>query len=289
MAKIRLIKRRIKSAKNISQMTKAMEMVAASKMKKAQEKAVEGKPYAQKIYEAVFQLASKTEREHHPLLSSGNCEGRYLYIIISTNKGLCGSLNSNLFRKLILTIKDKKNIDFVTLGKKGRTFIARGKKELIADFSQNGDFSDFVPALTKLVVDGFVNNRYRQVSLFYNTFINALRQEPTEKIILPLVAEELEEKKGYKKTLDFVEFLIEPDIDQVLSALLPHYLENQIRSAIYEAEASEHSARAIAMKNASDAASDLIDSLTLLFNKARQEQITYEIADIVTAREAVEV
>jgi len=288
MANIRVIKRRIKSAKNISQMTKAMEMVAASKMKKAQEKALLGKPYAQKIYEVVVELASRTQIKHHPLLTSGNPSGKCLAVLISTNKGLCGSLNSNLFRKVSLWLNGKREVDFVTFGNKGSAFITRIKKDLIADFSTEV-FIQSVPPVTKLIVDGFVSGIYREVSLFYNTFVNALRQEPTQRIILPLATMDFAKEEGEEKRESLFESVIEPSSEEVLELLLPHYLENQIRSAIYEAEASEHSARMIAMKNATDAASDLIDDLTLVFNKARQAQITYEIADMVTARIAVEI
>lgn len=272
-------------------MTKAMEMVAASKMKKAQQNALQGKPYAEKIYEAVNELAKRTARENHPLLFEGRKEGKVLGIIISTNKGLCGSLNTNLFRYIRNWLEEEKDVDFITMGSKGERFVLRAGNNLVADFSEKTLYVEFVPPVIKMAVDGFVNGEFRQVTIFYNVFINALDQKPAKKTILPIIGFQDEDSKleSKKESSSFAEFKIEPDVDQVLSALLPHYLENQLRSAVYESEASEHSARMIAMKNATDAASDLIDDLTLLYNKARQEQITYEIADMVTAREAVEV
>ncbi|MBI3955186.1 ATP synthase F1 subunit gamma [Candidatus Gottesmanbacteria bacterium] len=289
MANIKLIKSRIKSAKNISQMTKAMEMVAASKMKKAQEAAVLGKPYAEKIQVIVQELAKRTDPKLHQLLSKGNPAGHSLYILISTNKGLCGGLNTNLFRYFLNFLKDLNpnfSGEYVTIGKKGERFVVRENKSLIADFSDTIPFTQTVGPLSKIFVEGFINGKYNKVFLVYSTFINALKQDPTVKVILPIVG--LKQYLEGDSKEENTEFLIEPTIDQVLDSLLPHYLENQIRAAIHESEASEHSARMIAMKNASDAANDLIDGLSLLYNKARQEKITYEIADIVTARLGME-
>lgn len=285
MSNIRQIRRRIKSVQNITQITRAMEMVAASKMKKAQDKAVLGKPYAEKIYQATKELADHTEKKFHPLLSLGNPEGKLLAVLISTNKGLCGGLNTNLFRLINQWLTSEKNIDFVTLGKKGENFVVRSGQNLVADFSQKTPFTENVAALTSFLVDGFIKETYREIYLVYNTFLTAFRQIPTKKVILPIISftttEEVQEES-------FPEFLVEPGITDVLENLLPHYLENQIRAAILEAEASEHSARMMAMKNATEAASDLISDLTLIYNKVRQEKITSEIADMVTARMAVE-
>ncbi|MBI3379549.1 ATP synthase F1 subunit gamma [Candidatus Gottesmanbacteria bacterium] len=285
MANIRLIKRRIKSADNISQITKAMEMVAASKMKKAQDLALLGKPYADKIYQAVQELGIHVDKKHHPLLSAGNPKGKLLVVLISTNKGLCGGLNTNLFRSVLNSWGKEKEIDYITVGKKGESLITRSGRSLVADFSQKTPFFESVPAVTQLLVDGFIKGIYREVHLAYNTFLTALKQIPTKKMLLPITAFE---KMDIKQEVKFAEFLIEPSTHEILDDLLPHYLENQIRTAIFEAEACEHSARMIAMKNATDSALDFMQELTLLYNKARQEKITYEIADLVTARLAVE-
>ncbi len=285
MANIRLIKRRIKSADNIAKITRAMEMVAASKMKKAQDQALLGKPYAEKIFQAVRELGSHIDKEFHPLLSSGNPESKILVILISTNKGLCGGLNTNLFRMVHTWFHEKKDADFISIGRKGESLIVRSGKNLIADFSAKVPFIENVPALTKLLVDGFIEGKYKEIFLTYNTFLTALKQIPTKKMILPITEFE---KVDEPNTNIFSEFVIEPSINDILQNLLPHYLENQIRTAIYEAEASEHSARMIAMKNATDAALDFVNELTLVYNKARQEKITFEIADMVTARMAVE-
>ncbi len=291
MASIRVIKRRIRSAKNIAQITKAMEMVAASKMKKAQDAALLGKVYADKIYQATKELALRVDRRNHPLLSLGSTTGKKLVIVISTNKGLCGGLNSNLFRELQKVFGKESAIDFVSVGKKGQSFIVRTGKKLVADFSETVPFYQSVSAVSSLLVSGFLNGTYNEVFLVYSDFINALKQQPKIKQILPLQGithDQIGDGASQEnEELNFSEFLIEPSESEVLDSLIPHYLENQVRSAIFEAEASEHSARMMAMKNATDAALDLMDSLTLAFNKIRQEKITFEIADMVTARMAV--
>lgn len=289
MANLRQIKRRIKSAKNIAQITRAMEMVAASKMKKAQNDAIMGKPYAEKIYQAVSDLSANIDKTVHPLLSEGNENGKKLVVLITTNKGLCGSLNTSLLRTFDKWASIMENLEAVILGKKGQSYIVRSKAGLIADFSVDVPWRNIIPAVNKICVEGFIKGTYREVYLVYNTFFTVMKQIPTIKRILPITAlEKTDSDANSKKRINFREFLIEPSINEVLENLLPHYIENQIRTAVLEAEASEHSARMIAMKNASDAALDLMDSLTLMFNRARQEKITFEIADMVTARMAVD-
>lgn len=286
MAQERLIRRRIKSAKNIAQITKAMQMVAASKMKKAQTRALAGRPYAEKIAEMARRFTSQIEKTSHPLLAK-NENGTRLIVLLSTNKGLCGSLNTNLFRSLFhwFSQEELEESSFVSLGKKSETFLVRSKKRLIADFSGTVEVFDRIAALTTLITQGYIKKEYKEVYLVYNNFLSALKQEPTRKHILPISEIPTSEKNTQKEKLSFI---VEPSIGSILDTLLFHYLENQIRDAVLEAEASEHSARMFAMKNASDNAKELITLLTLEYNKARQEKITSEIADIVTARLAVE-
>lgn len=290
MASLKIIRRRIKSAQNIAQITRAMEMVAASKMKKAQEKALMGRAYADKIYDATRELAGKTEKTMHPLLSEGNPKGKKLIIVISTTKGLCGGLNTNLFREINVWFPKNSNHDYISVGKKGENYIIRSGRKLAADFSDKVTFSENVAPLTQLFVDGFIKGIYSEVYLTYNAFINVLKQTPTKRMILPIVKLEEYPAPQHKesKYISFSNFTIEPSVEEVLDNLIPHYLENQLRSSILEAEASEHSARMIAMRNATDAALDLMEGLTLVMNKVRQEKITYEIADTVTARMAIE-
>ncbi|MFZ2025082.1 MAG: ATP synthase F1 subunit gamma [Microgenomates group bacterium] len=285
MASIRILRRRIKSAKNIAQITKAMELVAASKMKKAQAAAIAGKQYAQKIYEMVTNLASRTEVTNHPyLVRPSILTGKRLIILISTTKGLCGGLNSNLFRFCIKTYPDFQKADVITIGKKGTSLVVRFGANLKADFSDTVPFIHSVPAIVELMVTEYIAGKYDGVDVVYNEFKSALQQIPKKKTVLPLTIETAEEKEEES----FSEFVIEPSKKEVFDALLPHYLENQIRDAVLQAEASEHSARMVAMRNATDNAMSLIDGLTLMYNKERQAKITFEIADIVTARLAVE-
>lgn len=287
MASIRILRRRIKSAKNIAQITKAMELVAASKMKKAQAQAIAGKQYAQKIYEMVTELAAKTDVANHPyLVRPKTLTGKRLIVLISTTKGLCGGLNSALFRFYVKTYPDFHKQDIVTIGKKGSGLVIRLGAKLFADFSETTPFVTAVPAVVELMVEEYLAGHYDGVDVVFNEFKSALQQTPKKKTVLPLTIEAGVEEKD--KTDNFAEFLIEPSKQEVFDALLPHYLENQIRDAILQAEASEHSARMVAMRNATDNALSLIDELTLMFNKERQAKITFEIADIVTARLAVE-
>ncbi len=280
MAGIRLIKRRIRSAGNIAQITKAMQMVAASKMKKAQEAATSGKPYAEKIYNTVSELAQTVDSNYHKLLMRKREIGKTLVILISTNKGLCGSLNSNLFRKCLGWFSDKSQYDFITLGIKGSRFILRAGYTLVADFSESTPFTNYVPSVIDLAIDGFTKGRYSEVFVMYNAFINALNIIPDKKTLLPM-SDIINTNQAVELTN---EFLLEPDSKTLLNALLPHYLEIQVYSAIIQAEASEHSARMLAMKSATDNALSLSSELTLIYNKLRQEQITYEIADITRAQ-----
>jgi F-type H+-transporting ATPase subunit gamma len=285
MANIRLIKRRIKTAKNIAQITKAMELVAASKMKKAQQAAISGKLYAAKIYEMVMKLAAKTDYTSHPLLNKPKIPtGRRMVVLISTNKGLCGGLNTNLFRFTANTYKSQNNVDVVAVGRKGADFAVRFGKPVVADFSTVTPFTNSVPAVTELITAKYLAGNYDAIDLVYNEFITVVNQKPRQKTILPLTLEQVPEDSGDVSG----EFLIEPDVATVFDRLLPHYLENQIRDAMLQAEASEHSARMVAMRNATDNATSLTEELTLVYNKVRQEKITYEINDIVTARLASE-
>lgn len=286
MANIRLVKGRIKSAKNISQITKAMELVAASRMRKAQAAALAGKLYAQKIYEMVIVLSSKIKNADHPLLvKPKEISGKRLVILISSNKGLCGGLNAGLFRFFTHNYPTARVFDCVTLGKKGAMFVAHFfSGQLKADFSHATSFINMVPALTEMITTEYAKGLYDGVDLVYNDFVSIINQTPKKKTILPLTIESLDTPV----TVPTHEFLVEPNVDEVFDKLLPHYLENQIRDAVLEAEASEHSARMVAMRNATDNAISLMDELTLVYNKARQEKITYEITDLITATLAIQ-
>jgi len=262
-----------------------MQLVAASKMKKAQAQALAGKLYAQKIYEMVIRLSSSQTSTIHPyMVKPATLVGKRLVIFISANKGLCGGLNSNLFRFFLKEYTHIDHYDFITIGKKGADFILKLGGKIIADFSTQ-PFINSVPAVTELFLNEYLSGHYDGVDIVSNEFRSALQQLAKKKILLPLTISMIStETVSQKKE----ESLIEPNAQEVLEALLPHYIENQLRDALLQAEASEQSARMVAMKNATDNALSLIDELTLLFNKERQSGITSEIADIVTARLAVE-
>ncbi len=294
MANPRLIKKRVSSIKNINKITKALEMVAASKVQKAQEKALNAKPFARTIYELVHTFAQETDPKNVPLLRVPENITKTLYILVSTNRGLAGSLNTNLFRGLLdfFSKHDMSEKLFVTVGKKGRT-LALSHGSLLADFSEYTPQQAAVAPLIKLVTEKFTAEEIDEVYLVYNDFVSALNQEPTIKKILPLTTKELAEESATdvmnltpdeEITMEnTASYSFEPNADEVLSQLLPFYLETQLTSILLEAEASEHSARMVAMKNASENAQELNLALSLEYNKARQSTITTEINDIVTA------
>lgn len=286
MQNLRLIKNRIKSAKNIAQITKAMELVSASKMRRAMQEAESGKLYAEIIREMVMRLGAKVDLSAHPLLKKPKVlTGKRLIILISTNKGMCGGLNSTLFRKTISQYPELKQHSFIVLGQKGAVFVATMGGEVIADFSQTGSFAAAVEPISTLAQEQFLGGMVDAVDIVYNEFVSVLKQEPRIKQLLPLSVEGLAREEGQKE--EEVPFLIEPDPEAVLQSLLPEYVENQIRDAVLQAEASEHAARMVAMRNATDNANSFISDLTLVYNKIRQEKITTEIADLVTARAAI--
>lgn len=291
MANIRLIKRRIKSARSIAQITHAMELVAASRMRKAQAAATAGRTYAQKIYDMVRDLADRVDPSLHPLLAPPPARtGSRTIVVIATNKGLCGALNTNLLRFLHRSYPALDAHSFIVLGKKAVGFLSRlATGRIVADFSQTTPFVHAAPAIAQMVTQSYLQGRTDGVDLVYSEFVSLLKQSPKRKTILPLTIEGVSGgEPGGEAAPRVADMLIEPDPETVFGALLPHYLENQVRDAILQAQASEHAARMIAMRNATDSARGLVSELTLLYNKARQEKITYEITDMVTARLAVQ-
>src|SRR3989338_7475669 len=273
MANTRDLKRRIKSVKNTSQITKAMEMVAATKMKRAQNQALSSRPYSENLSEALARLLPKINIEFHPLLS-GNKSDKTGVILLSTDKGLVGALNTNLIRS-VSTI----SASFYTVGKKGRVFIARTGKDLKADF-ENTDTISFRQAkqLAKIITEAYLTGEIGEVYLVYPQFVSTLKQEAKKKKILPIELTEMPEAK---------EFLFEPNADELLDFILIHQVEEQIYQALLETKASEHSARMVAMKNATDNAKDLVEDLQLNYNQTRQDAITREILEIASASAAM--
>lgn len=285
MSNARQIKRRISAASNISKITKAMEMVAASKMKRAQDQAILARPYALALQDSLQKLASQSDPSLHALLSHHG-EGTDILLVIGTNKGLCGSLNTQLFKKMDEWVKDHPEGEIIAVGKKIVNFCRLGGFKIHAqytDIPEKVSSSDLVPIST-MVIENFLKKEYRSVGIVYMDFINTLSQKPRVTELLPMSSEATkEEVDENQKKITKVEYLFEPDPAKILSSLLPFYIENSIYQAFLESRASEHSARMVTMKNASENAYELVDELKLVFNKSRQAAITSELLDITTA------
>lgn len=285
MASTRDIRRRIKSVKNTRQITKAMELVAASKMKKAQQVALAGRPYAQLMADMLAALAPRVSETQHPLLSRREVKVRGI-ILVTTDKGLCGPLNANLF-KLVSEIKTP--VKYVAIGRKGAQYLARTKRTVLADFSVNDrvPFSE-IKTPVEFLVNLFLEGTVDTVEVVYSRYKNTLVQEAIVRPVLPLsnVADfvaHLRAESGHSQALDTRDMLFEPNADAVLAALLPFYVNRYVHQLVLSAKASEHSARMVAMKTAKDNATGLLGDLTLEYNKARQAAITQEILEISAA------
>jgi F-type H+-transporting ATPase subunit gamma len=287
MASTRDIRRRIKSVKNTRQITKAMELVAASKMKKAQQLALAGQPYANLMADVLASLAAGIEESVHPFLVQREVKTRGI-LLISTDKGLCGPLNSNVFK---LASEIKTPAKFYSIGRKGTQYLARTKRAMVADFQVH----DRVPFNEVKVASEFMIKQYLEgeidtIEVIYPRFKNTLVQEPLVRPVLPLrnlkeFLDQLAKDTGKSHVpADDREVLFEPSASEVLNALLPFYVDHQVHQLALSAKASEHSARMVAMKTAKDNATDLLSALTLKFNKARQAAITQEILEIAAAQ-----
>jgi F-type H+-transporting ATPase subunit gamma len=275
------LRRRIKSVKNTAQITKAMQMVAAAKMRKAQAAALAGRPYQEMLNRVLAAIKGRVESTSHPLLAIRPVK-KELILIFSTDKGLCGPLNTSLFREL--TDVDREKAEFAVMGRKAVQFIARTRRNLTADFALKDTvrFADIRP-IARFASEKFISGEVDQVRVLYPKFINTLNQQPLLRNLLPVPAEELDIEGEANRG----EYLFEPDVHGVLDAILPHYIAFQLFQMALNARASEHSARMVAMKNATDNAKELIKDLTLEYNKVRQENITTELLEITTAQLAV--
>jgi F-type H+-transporting ATPase subunit gamma len=289
MANTQDIRRRIKSIRNTAQITKAMQMVAASKMRKAQQHALAGRPYAALMNKVLVSLQRRTDPRLHPLLAIRPVE-KELVLIISTDKGLCGALNTNLFREAANF--DQLKTAFVVTGKKARQFIARTKRELLADFELK-DAPNFVETkpLSKFCMEKFLRREVDKVSVLYTHFVNTINQRSVVQTLLPISSFDLpkgEQVEGAKEGVDpMLGYVFEPRAEQLLDVVLPYYVQYQVFQMILDARASEHSARMVAMKNATDNANQFIKDLTLEYNKMRQASITTELLEIATAQMAL--
>ena len=290
MASTRDIRRRIKSVKNTSQITKAMQMVASSKMRKAQLAALAGRPYAIQMSKVLHSATKDLQDFVHPLMEQRPIKKRCV-LVVTTDKGLCGALNSNLAREAAKF--DKNTTVFVTAGRKGAQFIARTKRQLLAEFTYKDSplFSE-ARAISRTLQELFLKGEVDCVEVLYTRFVNTLTQKQELRQLLPvgdlktLLPEPGAEAKSGAEPQS-LEHLFEPTAANVLGALLPHYLNYAVYQVLLEAKASEHSARMVAMKNATDNAKQLIKDLTLEYNKLRQANITKELLEITTAQMAL--
>lgn len=286
MPSTREIRRRIRSVRNTAQITKAMELVAASRMRRAQQRVLASRPYAERMRAMLADLSSLTrnvEAGAFPLLTARPLQ-RAMVIMITPDRGLCGSLPSNIIRRSVRFVLDEIGvpISLVTIGRKGRDFMRRGGRDIAAEFTQLGDtpsMFDLSP-VSRIAIDDYVSGRVDAVYVIYTRFFNTLNQRPELLKVLPVEAP-TETSGNYR------DFIFEPSPEAVLNHLLPRFVEVQIYQAVLDSIASEHSARMVAMRNATDNANQLIKDLTLTYNKARQASITKEILEIAGGAEAL--
>lgn len=284
MANLRDIRRRIKSIKNTAQITKAMQMVAASRMRKAQQAALAGRPYATLLDEIGAHLHDAGGDFTHPLLQARVVK-KVCTLVVSTDKGLCGALNTNLLRDVLK--HDAPNKVYVTAGRKGRQFLARAGKTLLADFEYKDNFTfRDSKRISSFLIDGFIKHDFDAVEIFYTRFINTINQKPTRIDILPIGTHALETKAALTGVTPG-DYIFEPSAADLLAKLLPFYVHFETYQTLLDSKASEHSARMVAMKNATDNAKQLVKDLTLEYNKARQAMITTELLEISSAAAAL--
>ncbi|HDO7913338.1 TPA: F0F1 ATP synthase subunit gamma [Legionella pneumophila] len=282
MAGAKEIRSKISSINKTRKITRAMEMVAASKMRKTQERMRASKPYANKIYEVIKHIARAASEYRHPFMSEREIK-RIGIIVVTTDRGLCGGLNSNLFRETIRTIRNwqehGKEVDIAVIGRKGQAFFRRVGGNILGSIDHLGDtpsINDFI-GVVKIMLDAYYNGTIDSLHIVYNEFINTMTQQPFVKQLLPLPKSE-EDKKTLGHHWDYI---YEPEAKELLDEILERYIELQVYQAVVENIACEQAAKMIAMKSATDNAGDLIKEFQLAYNKARQAAITQELAEIV--------
>jgi F-type H+-transporting ATPase subunit gamma len=286
MPNTRDIRNRIRGVKNTQKITRAMQLVAASKMKKAQDRALQGRPYAHQLRRLLASLTGKIEDFNHPFLEERTIRTRGV-LVISTDRGLCGSLNANLFREVAALDRDQ--TAFVTIGRKARQFLSRTNRNLLADFpiSEEAHFKELRPVV-EFLIEQYRERKIDSIEVLYTRFRNTLVQDPTLIPFLPLhnlqqYVQQQAEAENEELIEDSRELVFEPEPETILTSLLDRFVKREIYQMLVDARASEHSARMVAMKAATDNAKKLTDSLTLEYNKARQAGITQEILEITAA------
>jgi F-type H+-transporting ATPase subunit gamma len=281
---LRDVRRRIRSFQNTQKITKAMQVVSATRLRRAQAAVLDARPYSEKMAEVLRTTAELATEYRHPYLNRRQGD-RVLVIVVTADRGLCGPLNANTLRAVnrYVTQQHRGQAKYVTIGRKGRDFLARFRREIVADASGLGDrpgVARILPAVAA-ALEEYDEDRVDSILLSYARWVSTLRQEPVIETLLPV---DVPEAEPGRITPDYI---YEPDPEKVLDALLPRYVESQVYHAVLENQASEHSARMIAMQNATNAAGDLIKSQTLTANKIRQASITAELMEIVSGAEAL--
>jgi len=286
MASGKEIRTQIKSVQNTQKITRAMEMVAASKMRKAQDRMKSARPYAEKIRNVITHLHHAHPEYRHPFMIEREAR-RVGFIVVTSDRGLCGGLNTNVLRQLVTTMGDWSGkgaeIDICTIGGKGFGFLKRFGTNIVSQVSQLGDtprIEDLIGTV-KVMLDAYAEGRLDRLYLVYNEFVNTMTQKPQTEQLLPLPGTDDEQLKHYW------DYIYEPDSKEVLNDLMVRYIENQVYHGVVENLAAEQSSRMVAMKSASDNAGKIIDDLQLRYNKARQAAITQEISEIVGGAAAV--
>ncbi len=295
MASVREIRRRITSVRNIAQVTRAMEMVAASRMRRAQEQALASRPYAAKAWEVLMHLTAMVGGDHHPLLTEPAATRTAALVVVSGDRGLAGAYNGNVMRAALRFVDaDHFQARMIAVGRKGRDLLLRGGHDLLAEFVDlpaRPSESDVAP-IASVAIDAFLSHEVDCVYIAYTDFINVLRQEPIVRQLLPVRTGD----PGSRVLAEFLHgdppeqtnpYIYEQGYAELVDTIVPRFTELQIYQAILESLASEHSARMVAMRNATQNADELVDELTLSYNKARQEGITTEMLDIVGGAEAL--
>ena len=296
MAGSKEIRNKIKSVQSTRKITKAMEMVSASKMKKAQDRMRAGRPYIERLFNIALHVAQANTEYRHPFLVKRDPVKRVGAIIISTDKGLCGGLNTNVLRLVLQRFKEWRgagiDVDFVVVGNKGLGFINRLGGNIVSSVVQLGDRPrlDRLVGPVKVLVDKYIDGSIDEVHVFYTNFVNTMKQEPRAGRIVP-IPDQYRTPRGEARTAQLADtswdYIYEPDARELLDGMMLRYLEAIVYQALAENQASEQSARMVAMKAASDNAGKIIDELQLIYNKTRQAGITKELSEIVSGAAAV--
>lgn len=294
MAGSREIRNKIKSVKNTQKITRAMEMVAASKMRKAQDRMKKARPYGEKIRNVAAHMSKANTEYRHPFLIERDTVKRIGIVVVTSDKGLCGGLNTNVLRKAVNQMKrwqsEGEQIEVCCIGNKGLGFMSRVGANVTSQVTALGDTPDIARLIgaVKIVLDGYSQDRFDRVYIFYNRFVNTMKQEPVMEQLLPLTDDRMKgDEQDSDKPESSWDYIYEPEAKPVIDDIMVRYVEAIIYQAVAENMASEQSARMVAMKAASDNAGNVIDELTLIYNKSRQAAITKELSEIVGGAAAV--